>query len=97
MFKAYKEPVITHVDKTGDSEITVAISTQGIQDKYNSDDPVRRAELQQVMEAAALKFAQVGGWGCRHSLPYFLVSTSPAHDQHSVWECAMQWQVLKTL
>lgn len=64
VFKAYKEPVITNVDKTGDSEITVAISTQGIQDKYNSDDPIRRAELQQAMEAAALKFAQVGMQGC---------------------------------
>lgn len=65
VFKAYKEPVITHVDKSGDSQVTVAIATQGIQDKYNSGDPLQRAELQRSMEAAALKFAQVGRWGRR--------------------------------
>jgi hypothetical protein len=59
IFKAYKEPVITHVDKAADSTVTVAIATQGLQDKYCSADPARRAELQRSMEAAALKFAQV--------------------------------------
>jgi hypothetical protein len=61
IFKAYKEPVITHVDKTAGSTVTVAIATQGLQDKYCSADPARRAELQRSMEAAALKFAQVCG------------------------------------
>jgi hypothetical protein len=63
IFKAYKEPVITYVDKTADSTVTVAIATQGLQDKYCSADPARRAELQRSMEAAALKFAQV----CRNA------------------------------
>ncbi|WIA30844.1 hypothetical protein OEZ86_000902 [Tetradesmus obliquus] len=58
IFKAYKEPVITHVDKTADSTVTVAIATQGLQDKYCSAEPARRAELQRAVEAAALKFAQ---------------------------------------
>ncbi|KAF6252765.1 hypothetical protein COO60DRAFT_500349 [Scenedesmus sp. NREL 46B-D3] len=58
VFKAYKEPVITHVDKTAHSTVTVAIATQGLQDKYCSADPAQRAELQRSMEAAAHKFAQ---------------------------------------
>eukprot|EP00775_Hariotina_reticulata_P012793 gene12793-12921_t len=58
IFKACRDPVITHVDMHGDSLVTVAISTQGMQDKYNSSDPVQRAELQRALEAAAYKFAQ---------------------------------------
>lgn len=59
VFKAFKEPVITHVDMAGDALVNVAIATQGVVDKYSSSDPARRAELQRALEAAALKFAQV--------------------------------------
>jgi hypothetical protein len=71
IFKAYKEPVITHVDKAADSTVTVAIATQGLQDKYCSADPARRAELQRSMEAAAFKFAQVCGLLSSHELSLF--------------------------
>jgi hypothetical protein len=64
IFKACKEPVITHVDMQGDSLVTVSISTQGMQDKYNSSDPVQRAELQRSLEAAAYTFAQVQCTAC---------------------------------
>lgn len=58
VFKAYRDPVITAVTMTGEGQVSVAISSRGVQDRYQSADPARRAELQRELEAAALKFAQ---------------------------------------
>lgn len=59
IFKAYRDPLITRVNMGPDRTVLVNISTKGILDKYTSNDPVRRAELQRSLELAAYSFAQV--------------------------------------